>query len=251
MPDVHLYSLHERAIESDKMTVYHSVKSGTRRTLLVWFGGGGFVSCDRKSSYGFLNELFNLSENDLSQPPIDIVTFDYPSRLERKLNDIIKTIDSLLTPFAADVLYDRYVAIGMSAGAFLLGSFMNKEDATMDDGQAKIGLKFNAVVFLNGVLMPDFDNTILNWIFKYYILRDVVTPRTYTCLGIGKFANVFVISARGDILHKNQSARYVAYEAGSKREFLADKSLPHNFALMMNYKISRRVCFLIYDFFRV
>lgn len=221
------YKLAANAKEYDYYTVYTGASKFYKRNLLVWFNGGGFLYSDRKTSYGLLNQL---SRN---LPEFDVLVFDYPVRFRHTVHEALLAVNNVLSERKLG-RYDNYYAGGMSAGTLLMGTFQSKETTPAVADKIKvpaIGIKFKAMVGVCGLYRSTFDNSLLNAMFRFYIMRGTPAPELYSCYGLTDTPKL-VISATTEYLY-SQTYRFVAFEPCDSKVYTNDL-LTHSFPLLNN-----------------
>lgn len=231
------YKLPNEATEIDNYTIYHSTKNEKKR-LLVWFNGGAFLFSQRKCAYGILNTLFE-KLNDY-----DLLVFDYPVRFDYTLHDTMMSINKTLSKF---LNYNEYVAVGMSAGTLLMGTFISKEQSSEIAEQIavpQIGLKFQAFIGLNGVYNTKYNSVLLTELFSFYILRNIKTPKNYTCYNL-KIPKL-IINCTNDFLYDQTRSFLLSEHAEFK--LYDNPQLTHLFPLFQNLPEAKDVIERIVSF---
>lgn len=221
------YKLAANGREIGRYTVYTGAGSLQKQNLLVWFGGGGFLYSDRKTSYGLLNEL------SAKLPDFDILVFDYPVRFSHTVRESLLAVNGVLAE-AAVGKYARYYAGGMSAGVMLMGTFQAKETTPTVADRIKVpatGIKFKAMVGVCGLYRSKFDNRLLNAMFQFYIMRGTPAPELYSCYGLTGTPKL-VISATTEYLY-TQTYRFITQEPCESKVYVNDL-LKHSFPLLNN-----------------
>lgn len=207
-------------------TMYLSKNSPSVPGLIVWFNGGAFLSTDRRSSFGILNEL------NKRMPYYDIVTFDYPTRFRHTLRDSLERVYSVLRVLFERKDYQIMYAIGLSAGVLLAGAYQNNETnskANEGIGIMKNGKPFNGIISLCGLLMPSFNDPYIDYAFKFYVMRGTSGSKYYTCLDIIDTPKL-LISSTVDYL-RTQTLRFIETEPCLNHVYKS-RTLPHSFPLM-------------------
>lgn len=228
------YKLSEHAREVGSITLYSpSNKDGGKanKRLFVWFTGGAFISGTRTGCYGILNRLY-----DQIGDTFDIIAFDYPTRFQATLKQTLEEITKTLQPYIG--LYDEYFCGGMSAGVYLMGSFVNKEMnpvAASEMGVRKIGMQIAGMICVNGVFEGHFNSDIIDWLFNFYIARGTPGKRYYTCYGIQ--TPKLVIGCRRDFLFP-QTYKFITLEPTESHIYPED-TLTHVFPLFINLPQAR------------
>lgn len=214
-------------------TLYLGTDATKVSGLIVWFNGGAFLSTDRRSSFGILNEL------NKSLPYYDIVTFDYPTRFRYTLRDSLKRVYEILRLLFQRKNYQIMYAMGLSAGALLAGAYQNNETnpkANADIGVSKNGKPFDGIISLCGLLMPSFNDPYIDYAFKFYVMRGTSGSKYYTCLGITDTPKL-LISSTVDYL-RTQTLRFIESEPCSNHIYKS-QTLPHSFPLMPHLNETR------------
>lgn len=214
-------------VKKTDCTLYMATKNDDGNNgLIVWFNGGAFLSTDRRSSFGILNEV------NAKAPYYDIVTFDYPTRFRYTLYDALKRVYNVLRVLCERKRYKKIYAMGLSAGVLLAGAYQNNETnpkANGDIGIRKNGKPFNGIISLCGLLMPSFNDPYVDSAFKFYFMRGTPGAKYYTCLGILDTPKL-LISSTVDYL-RTQTLRFIDLEPCTKHVYKSE-TLPHSFPLM-------------------
>lgn len=223
------YKLAANAGESGYYTVYTGAAAATRqnRNLLVWFGGGGFLYSDRKTSYGILNEL------SARLPEFNVLVFDYPVRFKHTVRESLLAVNRVLSEVGVG-RYENYYAGGMSAGVLLMGTFQSKETSSTVADRIRvpaIGIKFKALVGVCGLYRSRFDSLLLNTMFQFYIMRGTPAPELYSCYGLTGTPKL-VVSATTEYLY-SQTYRFITTEPCESKVYDNDL-LKHSFPLLNN-----------------
>lgn len=195
--------------------------------LLIWFHGGAFLYSDRKSAYGFLNNLYAALK-----PDCDILVFDYPVRFSHTVRDSMLKCNEIIKKFLFK--YTTFFCGGMSAGSLLMGTFLRKEIVPNLATKIKvppIGITFKAMISLCGVYSVNFNNSkLLNTAFDYYIMSGTAHPELYSCYGIN--VKKLIVGAVSEYLYQ-QTYEYVNTEPCEKLIY-QNKNLTHSFPLLLN-----------------
>ncbi|ABO45352.1 unknown [Gryllus bimaculatus nudivirus] len=238
-PIYNLNTQYGKEYEKDGYTLYSSNK--TVSNLLVWFHGGAFLYSDRKTAYGFLNNLFEYIKDDC-----DILVFDYPVRFSNTVRDSMLRCNSIIKKFIFK--YKSFYCGGMSAGCLLMGTFIKKETVR---GVAEkiqvpvIGVIFKAMIGLCGVYETNFnDSKLLNVAFDFYIMSGTPYPKLYTCYGIN--LDKLIIGAISEYLYQ-QTYKYANTEPCNKIIY-QNKNLTHSFPLLLNTSESKECIKKIAEF---
>lgn len=231
------YDLNEYGKELENYTLYSRKNN---KKLLVFFNGGAFIYSKRQNSYGFLNELSMLLTE------YDILTFDYPVRFDFTIKQAMLNINDTLKKF---LHYESYYGISESAGSLLLGTFCLKEfdiEYSKKIEIPQIGISFKCFIGITGVYSTDFNNTIINNLFKVYIMRGTSNIKSYSAYNI----NVprLIISNKTDFLF-NQTEEFLQKQPSSYKIF-ENESLPHTFIFSINIKETIESIKLISDFLK-
>ncbi|KAI5630646.1 OrNVorf47-like-3 [Venturia canescens] len=232
--------------ESDPATntkvedLYTLYSRPNNKKLFVWFQGGAFLLNNRKTSYGILNAL-----ND-ALIEFDILVFDYPLRFSYSVHDAMLATNKILDQFHG---YNEYYAAGYSAGALLMGAFMqkelNKEIARKMDVPV-IGIQFKAIIGICGLYQTEFDSTLLTSLFQFYIMRGTPNKKLYSCYGLS--VPTLVIGATAEFLY-TQTKKFTK-STGCKLKVFQDTSLPHEFPLMLEFPETKESVESMIEFLR-
>lgn len=226
------YPLDTSAREFGKVTLYSDRKYDTAivstpmRRLLVWFHGGAFMFSNRRNSYGLLNRLYARIKSEY-----DIVVFDYPVRFSNTIHDTMLSINRTLSQFIGK--YDEFYCGGLSAGTLLMGAFMKKEADPHVASAIQvpvIGMKFYGAIGVCGLYDTQFDSSLLNSAFDFYIMRNTPKPHLYSCYNSG--VPFLVLGAVADYLYPH-THRFVLTEP-SEYFIYNNPNLPHTFPLLNN-----------------
>lgn len=195
----------------------------SNRPLIVVFIGGALVTCEPRNVYGFCNDLYREMNGQF-----EIVVFRYPVRFRYSLHEIMLHINDTLRNF---VHYNHVHAIGISIGALLAGAFYNKEidrKAADEMKLSQIGMRFESFTGICGVYECRFEASLINRLFRFYILRNTPGIEYYTCFRMTAIP-VFIISSTSDFLLE-QTRRFIAsagvYQSQNYQGTLADTSPP-------------------------
>lgn len=197
---------HKRSIpvtNSRPITTTATEQPPNNRPLIVVFIGGALVTCEPRNIYGFCNDLFRELDGQF-----EIVVFRYPVRFRYSLHEIMSHINDTLRNF---VHYNHVHAIGISIGALLAGAFHNKEvDRKVADEMKlpQIGMRFESFIGVCGVYECRFDASLINRLFRFYILRNTPGMEHYTCFRMTTIP-VLIISSTSDFLLE-QTRRFIA-----------------------------------------
>lgn len=223
------YPLSSNGREVDNYTIY--VQGGSTN-LLVWFNGGSFLFSTRSTVYGVLNQLNSRIKN------CDIIVFDYPVRFSHTINDALFGCDKVLGKFAGR--YKNYYAVGYSAGVVLMGTYQHKENSlkiSRELGIPQTGIKFKAMICINGLYHLKLTNPLADKLFQFYIVRGTKKPNLFTAYGITDIPKL-VIGAEGDFLY-NQTREFLLKEPNTESYIYTNKSLTHLFPLYYNLDEAR------------
>ncbi|KAI5630603.1 OrNVorf47-like-1 [Venturia canescens] len=232
---------YDPATNAEVKYLYTSYKKPDNKKLLVWFQAGAFVMKNRKTPYGLLNCL-----ND-ALVEFDILTFDLPIRSSYTVRDAMLTTNELLGRFKK---YDEYYAAGFSTGALLMGSFMKKEmdeETSRKMGVPAIGIRFKAIVGLCGLYSTKFDDSNLESLFKFYIMRDDSNSHLYSCSDLD--VPMLVIGATSEFLYTDQTRKFHCAGKCEKKLF-SETPLPHEFPLMMDLPEAKESAETVIQFLR-
>lgn len=213
-----------RATEFKNKTLYF--RSGNSK-LLVWFIGGSFIFSQRDQVYGFLNKLFDKIGHEF-----DILTFQYPVRFKYTLQQSMLAINDILKDYILQ--YDEHYAGSMSAGTLLLGAFCQKEKSVKvakDIGVPQIGLQFKKLISICGLFEPEFNSSLLNGIFNFYIARGTPGIKYYSFYNLSP--DKLVIGSVSDFLYQ-QTLKFISTEKCTFRIF-TNPQLGHVFCKLLNY----------------
>lgn len=205
-------------------TNYTLYSNGKNKNLIVIFMGGAFLFNDVCTHYGLANRIYeNMQDN------YDVAVLKYPVRFQNTLHDSMLCINNSLTEL---LTYDSYHAIGVSSGALLAGTFIQKESSKITSAQIKlpqIGISFKSFVGLSGLYETTFDKKILTDLFSFYILKNTPNAQLYSCYGI----NIprLLISSKNDTLFA-QTTKYLQRETCERHIY--HEILPHTFVQLLN-----------------
>lgn len=231
------YDLNEYGVELENYTLYHRENN---KKLLVFFNGGAFIYSNRKNTYGLLNELSTLLKE------YDILTFDYPVRFDFTIKETMLNINETLKKF---LNYESYYGLSESAGSLLLGTFCLKEsnlDFSKKIEIPQIGINFKCFIGITGVFSIDFNNRILNNLFKIYIMRNTPNLKLYSAFNL----NIprLIISNKYDFLF-TQTENFLQNQPSSYKIF-ENELLPHTFIFSNIYKETSESIQLIFNFLK-
>lgn len=231
------YDLNEFGKESENYTLYSRKNN---KKLLVFFNGGAFIYSNRKNAYGFLNELSSLLTE------YDILVFDYPVRFDFTIKQTMLNINETLKKF---LNYESYYGMSESAGSLLLGTFCLKESNLDYSEKIEIpqtGINFKCFIGITGVYSVDFNNNILNNLFKVYIMRSTPNFKSYSTYNL----NIprLIISNKSDFLFK-QTEDFLQKQPSSYKIF-ENENLPHTFIFSINFKETSESIQLILNFLK-
>lgn len=249
-----LYAIH---INTDTGTIVTKVEDGdvtfyrssskiddSNTNLVVWFNGGAFLTTDRRASFGTINCLMQKGHNNT-----DIVTFDYPTRFKYTVQQSLLHAQKIAQLFFKTRHYKSVHAIGMSAGVMLAGAFQMNEinnDANKKMKLPRTGIRFQSIVTLCGLMMPNFQDRYLNAAFKFYMMRGTPGAEFYTCENIT--TPMYVVSADSEYLY-SQSFRFIQSNSDVRHDLFSNASyLKHTFPLEIEYNETQRVIDNIIDF---
>lgn len=216
------YNLHENAKIQKNYILYS--KEGNKNLTII-FHGGAFLFSDFKNAYGFSNSLYEHLKT------FDILIFQYPVRFDFTIEQAMIAINDILKNFINR--YDNYTAIGVSAGVLLMGTFLQKEmnkDVAQKICVPQIGLNISKFVAINGVFDTNFNNSVLNKLFSFYIMRGTSSIKNYSCYNLS--VPKLIISNTYDFLYE-QTKNYIKTEQCSLKIF-QNKNLDHRFIFYQN-----------------
>lgn len=240
-----IYKISEKLFKLEKNEFYTLYKSGeSNKKLLVLFVGGAFLFSQLNTIYGFMNELYEQMKND----SYDLVVFKYPTRFSHTIKETMLHINAVLMKLINR--YDIYHGIGISAGALLLGAFIQKETSLHNRDKMEIpqiGIKFRSYTGICGIYNSLFEEkSIMSFLFNNYIFRGTPGIRSYNCRNIN--IPKLIISCRSDFLY-SQTKAFVESET-CENEIFADLTLPHAFPQIINLKESQETIKRIADFIK-
>ncbi|KAG8362513.1 GbNV_gp19-like [Fopius arisanus] len=226
------------AVVKENYTLYAS--DGKQKMIAV-FTSDLFVLNDLKTTYGFTNELYSRVKDDF-----DVVVLKYPLRMKSSLRDSIVHFGETL---CKDFLHYRYWhAISFSTATLLTGTFMHKErDATFSRQieVPQVGIKFSSFVGICGVYNTQYNNGIIDALFKFYILKNSTRGHLYSCYD--PQVPTLLLSSQSD-LFISQTRQFVA--AHSCRIEMYPRDLPHLFMKLIDQKESQNGMNKIVEFIK-
>lgn len=164
------YALADNGREYAHTTLYTGRGCG-EKSLLVWFGGGGFYYSDRRSAYGLLNAL------SAALPDFDVLAFDHPVRFLHTVRESLLAVNAALA--SDNRRYRDYHAVGLSSGALLMGAFQTKETSAAAATATRVptvGIRFASMVGVRGLYDARPDDP---W-FQFYVMRGTPGRQHYS-----------------------------------------------------------------------
>lgn len=215
-----------------------------KANLVVIVVGGSFLLSNLATHYGFVNAL-----HDRIGDRFDALLVSYPTRFRNTIRDMMLSINESVAQHAGQPssvdgkrnAYRAYHAIGFSAGALLAGTYERKErdDKYANEIQVpRIGAPLTTFVTVCGLLVPSFDVSLYDAIYRLYIARGTPNWDRYSCYGMQ--IPRLVVTASSDLL-ADQSVRYLSSQAAEDLAFREPPKLPHTFAQNMDLPQAKQV----------